>query len=608
MKYRAKIALFAICLVLVLLVTYVTELYLQTATIHTLNIVERIIRRLTLFSGEYLFFIGTTYISLLLLKRKKWLKAIIIFFVGVLWVGIYKSIFGFIGQLGRDSFAEARSFDIDEAKFWLRTLPSIVQFKLSAQLFGFYALLAFISCVVLSYIITKMKITTRHYSYVTFSIASILIVGAIYQSVSKTVFLFITNSENYELTSKKFTNKVPSISVDQTDVDLLVYIGESTTVMNMGVYGYLRDTTPHLTELKDTDPNFLMFQNVFSTHTHTSPSLLEAFSFGLLKEDQYLPINIRRRISIVDILKEGKITVDLYSNQGQTGSWNQAASIIFKNANRTFSIEATKLGNYDFKLKRPSDHEFFRAHITNKTIETQASRKSLNIFHSYAGHLPYLSDSIPDAYHQRVDQKLSKKNAKAIVGKVVNNLEKIEAYDSSGYKIVGREVSVSAFIPANRTKLVESVWWMTIPDLLEIDHYSEPEITMKEPHLFRGTLYKMGTNTTWDELNAVASTSNEIFEIANGWITNKTQSEITIVRLRHSNTSTGSGVFQYYELTEQTDGVGAYYPSYPNVKIPPDSWDYLHETIPALSKVDGYVFLDCGGFTCDSEYRWLYTD
>ena len=136
MKYRAKIALFALFLVFVLLVIYVTELYLQTATIHTLNIVERIIRRLTLFSGEYLFFIGTTYISLLLLKRKKWLKAIIIFFVGVLWVGIHLSIFGFIGHLGVDSFAEARSFDIDEAKFWLRTLPSILQFELSAEFFA----------------------------------------------------------------------------------------------------------------------------------------------------------------------------------------------------------------------------------------------------------------------------------------------------------------------------------------------------------------------------------------------------------------------------------------------------------------------------------------
>jgi glucan phosphoethanolaminetransferase (alkaline phosphatase superfamily) len=367
-----------------------------------------------------------------LLKRKKWLKAIITFFVGVLWLGIHNSIFGFIGYLGADSFAEARSFDIDEAKFWLRTLPAIFQFKLSTQLFGFYTLLAFTSCIVLNYIIAKMKITTRHYSYVTFSIASIFIVGAIYQSVSKTVFLFLKNSESYEQTSKNFINKVPGISVEQTDVDLLVYIGESTSVMNMGVYGYLRDTTPRLTELKDTDPNFLMFQNVFSTHTHTSPSLLEAFSFGLLKEDQYLPINKRRRISIVDILKEGKITVDLYSNQGQTGTWNQASSIIFKNANRTFSREeTTMLGNSDFILERPSDHEFFRAHITNKTIETQASRKFLTIFHSYSGHGPYLLDSTPDVFHQSVDQKLSKKNVKAIVGKVENNLEKVEAYDSS---------------------------------------------------------------------------------------------------------------------------------------------------------------------------------
>ena len=135
MKRRTKILLFSIfliCLVLIIYVIYVTVPYLQT----DLNIEARIIRRLKLFSGQYLFFIGTTYMSLLLLKRKKWLKAIIIFFVGVLWVGIYKSIFGFIGRLGTDSFAEARSFDIIEARYWLETIPSILQFELSAEFFA----------------------------------------------------------------------------------------------------------------------------------------------------------------------------------------------------------------------------------------------------------------------------------------------------------------------------------------------------------------------------------------------------------------------------------------------------------------------------------------
>lgn len=418
------ISLFLICLALFI---YLTTPYFQT----NVDIIKKIINKLTLFSGQYLFLIGTTYMSFLLLKRKKWFKATLVFFAGALWVVIYKSIFGFISRLGKDSFSEANSFDIVEAKYWLETLPSILQFELSIELFGFYALLVFISCVMLNYIITKIKITKRYYSYITFSIASIFIVGAIYQSVSKTIFLFILNSENYELTSKKFTNKVPSISMDQADLDLLIYIGESTSVMNMGVYGYLRDTTPHLTKLKKTDPNLLIFQNVFSTHTHTSPSLLEALSFGLLKEDQYLPINIRKRISIIDILKKGKIPVNLYSNQGQTGTWNYASSIIFKKANRTFSTEATRLGSFDFLLDRISDHEFFRTYIANKTIEKQTPIKSLDIFHAYSGHIPYLTESIPDAFHKNVDQKLSKKNVRAIVGKVVHKLDTIEAYDST---------------------------------------------------------------------------------------------------------------------------------------------------------------------------------
>ena len=117
----------------------------------------------------------------------------------------------------------------------------------------------------------------------------------------------------------------------------------------------------------------------------------------------------------------------------------------------------------------------------------------------------------------------------------------------------------------------------------------------------------MGTYTEWDELNTVASTSNEIFEIENGWVTNKTPSEITVVRLQHSDYSTGSAVFHYYMWTEQTDGVGAYYPSYPNVKIEPDNWSLSHRTIPALSKVETNLGLDCGDVTCDAEYRCLNT-
>ena len=34
------------------------------------------------------------------------------------------------------------------------------------------------------------------------------------------------------------------------DLDLFIYIGESTSVMNMGVYDYFRNTTPFLSKEK----------------------------------------------------------------------------------------------------------------------------------------------------------------------------------------------------------------------------------------------------------------------------------------------------------------------------------------------------------------------
>jgi len=366
------------------------------------------------------------------LKQKKWLKATLIFFIGVLWVGSYDSVFGFVNGLGVDSFAESRSFDIEEAKFFLSTLIPIFRFNYSIQIIGFYTLSAFTFCVILNYILANIRIVAKYYSYFTFSIASILIVGSMYLSVSKTVSLFLRNSESYQQIVKNFSNKAPIINIDQTEVDIYVYIGESTSVMNMGVYGYPRKTTPRLTKLKKINNNFMLFQNVFSTHTHTSQSLLEALSFGLIMDDQHLPIDKRKRVSIVDILNEGKITVDLYSNQGQTGTWNQASSIIFKNANRQFSFEEKNLGNSEVNYsERPSDHKFFSAKIVDKRIKMPISKKSLTFLHSYAGHGPYLLNNMPDIFHERVDQKLIKKDAKAIFGKTFNNLTLVESYDSS---------------------------------------------------------------------------------------------------------------------------------------------------------------------------------
>ena len=56
-------------------------------------------------------------------------------------------------------------------------------------------------------------------------------------------------------------------------MNLIVHIGESTSSMNWSLYGYFRDTNPRLMSLDENE--LMIFRNIFSTHTHTTPSLLD---------------------------------------------------------------------------------------------------------------------------------------------------------------------------------------------------------------------------------------------------------------------------------------------------------------------------------------------
>ena len=55
--------------------------------------------------------------------------------------------------------------------------------------------------------------------------------------------------------------------------------------------------------------------------------------------DDFLPITQRKRVSIIDVLQAADINTKLYSNQGNTGTWNYASSIIFGNSQSKFSNE-----------------------------------------------------------------------------------------------------------------------------------------------------------------------------------------------------------------------------------------------------------------------------
>ena len=376
-------------------------------------------------SGEYLFFIGTTYLSLLLLRRKKRIGALLVFALGVTWASYHGSTMDFVGNLGSDSLSEARHFDLNEAKFWLETLGATITSSFDWEVMAYYVVAAVASYLALRFLFRQLALTTRFYSHLKLSLAVLLIGAALYQTLSNAVRLFMENTQAYSGAMKNFQHPAPVLVPGSKGVDLLVYVGESTAAMNMGIYGYPRDTTPKLQKIRDTDRNLIVFNNVFSTHTHTSPSLLEALSFGLDRSEYYLPIDKRKRLSIVDLLVSNRIATTLTSSQGQTGTWNLASSIIFHRARATYSSNTRMVGNNDWKLAKPWDDEFFQQKM-GTVFAGPDDRTQVAFLHSYAGHGGYF-ENIPPAFRRYLDDGFGKGPFKDAPGFVHDGVEKYDA-------------------------------------------------------------------------------------------------------------------------------------------------------------------------------------
>lgn len=378
----------------------------------------------------YLLFIGLFVISFNFFISKCWFKGFFFYFIGCFWFLIYDFTFGFISNLGVDSFQETRSFDKNEAIFYLKTIFSQIDVftKLTfyqLKKFVLYNLISvFVFCIIY-FTFYILNINLKKNLVNIFCI--IIILSTLLFNFWDSINLYNKNSEIFLNQEAKFNHSPPKATV-ATENNIFLYIGESSSIMNMGTYGYPRNTTPEIDKWEKKD-GFIKLNNVFSTHTLTSASLLEALSISLNKSENMLPIYQRQRISIVDILNTVNIKTKLFSNQGQTGSYNQTSSIVFKNAEKIFSTDSKYLGNEaDFLFDKPWDHEFFENKVKFRELDKK-KRNSFIVFHSYAGHGPYIKN-IPSNFHKKVDSFYDNLSDLAITGNK-QSITNIEEYDSA---------------------------------------------------------------------------------------------------------------------------------------------------------------------------------
>jgi len=372
-----------------------------------ITMVEDLLSRLAMLqAGEYLFFVGAALLALQLLHERRWAASAVAVGCGLLWLSLHYSVSEYLKSLSADSFAEARDFDLQEALFWWRSLLDELHPmfpKLRLVLYTGVALSVFGA---LRWGLHRFAgVTARAYARVGTALAALLMTAGVYATTAEALSGFAAKGNEFAQVARNFDRPAPATTPARRDLDLYVYIGESTSVMNLGLYGYLRDTTPRLSRLQREDEGLLAFRHVLSTHVHTSQSLLEALSLGVDPREDVLPITQRKRHSLPRILLGAGVQTRLMSNQREQGTYEQAASILFRDSRNTFRMAQDRAARRTgASLPSRWDDEFFAAELARDGPDPPGPR--VTFLHSYAGHGYYL-DHIPPAFHQPVDALLS---------------------------------------------------------------------------------------------------------------------------------------------------------------------------------------------------------
>ena len=359
-------------------------------------------------------------------QRKVSVKIIILLLLSFLVIQILPKVLEWIFSLGRDSFSETINFDIQDAWFYLTTLSTVFTPPggLKSTLLTTVWLSMLTTLVLLFFYSDRVLVIFSKVSFYVIVLLLLILISKVYSTYSN-------NSEFYNNISRNFSmNNDMVISRNKTEgPDLIVYIGESTSVLNMSLYGYPRKTTPNLSKASNID-GFIKFNNIFSTHTHTSESLLKALSIPTRKNDPIRSIHEDKRLSIIDILENSGIGVLWASNQSRSGSWSLASSIIAKNASKMawsshdiYSLFSN--ANINFRY----DDEFFND-ILDKNSESKVT-----FLHSKAGHGLYRV-YIPPNFRGDIDIYYKNKEMSSIFGdKYIKPTElllnEVEGYDAA---------------------------------------------------------------------------------------------------------------------------------------------------------------------------------
>ena len=298
--------------------------------------------------------------------RKQLGKSLAMLGMGFLAASFYGGLVGWAYGLGGDSFLESSDFAWAEVWVWLKSFAASLPYMVPKP-----KIWLFILGVSLGISLPAGWIA-RQQPHVIRAVLALLIVG--HAGLAYSAYRGFVGSRQYVQDLKASFQEPVEAMGQAADVDLVLYIGESTSSLNMSLYGYPLKTTPRLDALQAEDAGFVRFDHVRSTQTHTSVSLLRALSLSSPKG------TAGKRWGLGQVLKHSGVNAQLYSIQPLTGSFATFAKYIFDGVAYDLNAEDRFKGN--FVETTAKDHELIPKVLGNSGI---------TIFHSYAGHGEYLN-------------------------------------------------------------------------------------------------------------------------------------------------------------------------------------------------------------------------
>lgn len=239
---------------------------------------------------------------------------------------------------------------------------------------------------------------------------------------------FEKERRSFEASNRQFS-AVHGVSAHQEPLKVIIYIGESTTKWNMGLYGYPRNNTPDLDEISD---ELVVFSDVIAPHVHTAEAMREVLSsyrFDPLQKISQTPgsssASATHEVSLLSLLEKGGVSTGWFSNQNRYGIWDNPVTRHSELASHSYFQRKTS--GMDF-TGRSLDHEL----ITPALAWIGASRPRSALFlHTYAGHWPYCSSSNVPALHSWRGDPIDGLSAAAVWGGARSHRETLNCYDTA---------------------------------------------------------------------------------------------------------------------------------------------------------------------------------